>query len=820
MRASHWLLGHWAFLWACLLAGGRACPMGPVLRDLNSSHYQPAPKPDEGVGFISGFVQSFLGTVQPNPFPKELLLELINDANAVSMQETVKKVLSYEVGFLVCAAIGILYIVLMPLVGLFFACCRCCGNCGGRMYQEQTKSINCRRRGLYWALLVITIITLAGNICLFRSNQSLAFSVRYSMMQSDSTLDNLQTYLAAVPQEVDVVVDKSILTVDEVRNRLDDIGHLLGEDLKKALGSSLNPALDSVRNFSQVVNRTIQLLGQLNSTQQQLRPELDALEANLTATRDRISRTLKLPDCQGCEPMQQDLAMLTLDTRFSIPQLSELQSAADAVEKADLGSRLKEGEELLDSLPERVTNKTKDTVQKVKQQLAEIDTQISQLSKDVPLDALADVSTKLEDVRGYIHKYSPEVKMAERNGWIVGLILSCLVLLVVLCNVLGLLLGPIGLKPKADPTHRSSTAHCGGTFLMAGVGFSFLFSWLFMIVVLVLFLLGGNVYTVVCKPWHNQQLLQILDTPGLIPGFQLSGALGLKTNLTIAEVYDDCRQNSPLWTTLSLEEIINLNDFLNVSKYTAEIQQLFQQNEITLPAITLLSPETQAQLRSFSSRAGSMDFSHAKQQLNNITRTNLNSTADKLDSFAANQSSTTVRGQLQQEAAEIRSIQGHFERSVLPRVRDLNTTVLLLEAKASEVNKTVGVVLSTVNAAQDFLDRNSSQVVKSVTQAFLDCQIGYVTAFADWANKTITGQLGRCGPLAGAVDAAEVMVCSYLAESLNAFWFSLGWCMIFLIPSIILSVKLAKFYRRMTYTDAFENHILMNHIPQASMKPY
>lgn len=70
------------------------------------------------------------------------------------------QVLVYEVGFLVCAAIGMLYIALMPIVGLFLACCRCCGNCGGKMYQKQTSSIHCRRRTLYWATFVTTVIIL------------------------------------------------------------------------------------------------------------------------------------------------------------------------------------------------------------------------------------------------------------------------------------------------------------------------------------------------------------------------------------------------------------------------------------------------------------------------------------------------------------------------------------------------------------------------------------------------------------------------------------------------------------------------------------
>lgn len=70
------------------------------------------------------------------------------------------QVLLYEVGFLVCAAIGIVYIILMPLVGFCLACCRCCGHCGGHMYQKQTKAVHCHRRGFYWATLLTTLVIL------------------------------------------------------------------------------------------------------------------------------------------------------------------------------------------------------------------------------------------------------------------------------------------------------------------------------------------------------------------------------------------------------------------------------------------------------------------------------------------------------------------------------------------------------------------------------------------------------------------------------------------------------------------------------------
>lgn len=45
-------------------------------------------------------------------------------------------------------------------------------------------------------------------------------------------------------------------------------------------------------------------------------------------------------------------------------------------------------------------------------------------------------------------------------------------------------------------------------------------------------------------------------------------------------------------------------------------------------------------------------------------------------------------------------------------------------------------------------------------------------------------------------------VCVYALQ--NTFWFGLGGCCLFLIPSIIMSVKLAKFYRRMDTEDVFE----------------
>ncbi|XP_041921901.1 prominin-2 [Alosa sapidissima] len=799
------------------------CPSQDTPKTLSEPRYVPLPNLDLDTGFMTGIVHSFLGLVQPNPFPKDLLVRLVEDTTQITNQEMIQEMLRYEIGFLVCVAIGVLYIVLMPLVGFCFACCRCCGNCGGHMYQEQTKSITCRRRGLYWATLIITLVILAGNICMFASNESTKKSVEKTPQRLNTTLTNLNMYLTAVPEQITSVVNKSSQTVDTVSNNLNDIGPLLGREIQKGLEGPLNPALESVRSLALEVDRTSIELNHLNSSLGQLQSELAVLQANLTAVRDRINATLQKPACFGCSGLQSELEQLPVDTTLNTPDLSEFQSAVDKAQEANLESVVKEGKDFFDTIPKRVTNETKDTVQSVKNKLDSIKTQISQVTNDIPLSTLEEISQEITTAQGYVDLYSPDVENAEKYRWIVGVILCCLILLVVVCNLLGLLMGPAGLKPKADPTERSGTADCGGTFFMAGVGFSFLFSWIFMLLVLILFLVGGNSYTLICKPWRDQELYQFIDTPGLIPGFNLSESLGLKTQLTLSNIISDCNENKSLWITLHLDELIDLNEFLNVSKYTEEIRQSFENTNISISTVTLLSPDIVAQLESFSGQAESVNFNSAIDQINTFSTfgANLTTIADKLEQLADVQPDPGVEAELRQEAIDMRSISNEFNDTIKPQLQEVKSSAELLSATASQINETVGGVLQKVGAAQNFLNSNTSQIVKNESRDFLDCQLTFFTAFADWANITITQKLGQCGPVAQAVNSAETIVCTHLVESLNAFWFSLGWCMLFLIPSIILSVKLAKFYRRMKETDFFENPIPLTTFPRAAMmKPY
>ncbi|XP_043111926.1 prominin-2 isoform X2 [Puntigrus tetrazona] len=797
------------FLWTSV-SGQPSCPIESNRTDLQTSYEIPT-KLNFNSAFMSPIVHSFLGSVQPNPFPKDLLITMIKNKFST---DRVKEVLLYEIGFLVCVAIGILYIVLMPLIGLIFACCRCCGNCGGRMQQKQTTNIHCKRRSLYLATFFITVLILAGNVCMFLSSTNASETVMRSPKEATDILENVKGYLNTIPKQIEQVTNESYVTVDIVKNNLNETGPLLGKLIQNGLKGPLDPAFNSITEIAQVINGTSSELLKLNKTLELLKPKVDVLKANLSAVRQRINNTLHMSDCVNCTSQLPELDKLSLEGSLDFPDQNDLRSAVDKAINADVIGQANKGRDFFDSIPAKVKNETRLSVQVALFQLETLKTQISGVTKGLPLDVLKTISAPLTEIQKSITSVSPHIEKSSQISLAVGLVLSCLILLVVICNFLGLLLGVAGLNPKDNPSERSSTSNCGGIFFMAGVGFSFLVSWIFMLVVLILFIVGGNTYTLVCKPWQNQELFQLIDTPGLIPGFNLSTALNLNTNLNIANVYSDCQKNKPLWTTFHLNEIFDLNSKLDVSQYTHEIDQTFEGAQINIANITILSPEVKSQLNNFSSSASNMKFSNIIQQINDVSGTNLSSVAESLDILAGKQSNQAIKNELLREASDLRDIQTGVTSNIMPLLLELNTTIKNLSVVAAQITAAVGNVFIKVGYAQDVLNYNISQIVKAESRAFIDCQLKIFQTFLYWVNKTITERVGRCRPAAAAVDRSEELVCKHLVESLNAFWLSLGWCMMFLIPSIILSVKLAKYYRRMK-----NNKFMMNPFPKAHLKP-
>ncbi|KAM6390043.1 prominin-1-A-like isoform 2-T2 [Pluvialis apricaria] len=774
------------------------------LGNLSQPAYGPGLEaPGSSTPGLVGMVHGFLRLVQPNTLPIELIADFVQSQNKEDIQEQVHEMLLYELGFLVCVAIGLLFIILVPLVGCCFCCCRCCGNCGGRMYQKQGRRMGCRRRVLWASVLLVSALLLAGDVCAFISNTRFSQAVHGTFPNVNNTLDNVHTYLASIPKEINFIIDKSDVPLGHTNRSLQDIGPNLGGMIVSRIRSSTDGALGSLQSLLQEMATLAAAFSSIAGTRSQLEGLQSNYSQRLASLRDDLNQTLQ--QCgRPCGNVSLDGLAFSAD--FSrIPSVEKQLKALNDVSGSSIMADLEKVNSTLDTTPAKVQEQSHDAVTKAQDQLGLIRQEIRSLQEQLPLqDVEENVGAIVGDATSMLERYRELIISVDGLRWRFCVFLCCVVLLVVLCNVVGLLLGPLGLKESVLPTQRSSLSNAGGNFFMAGVGFSFIFSWLLMLLVLITFVLGGNIYVLVCDSWHSQQLFQLLDTPGLIPGFNLSELLGQEGGTAnFSEMYRQCQRDAALWQTLHLDQSVSLDELLNISQYTGEISTAFEKVNITLSPISLLS-QSQRDLLLNASRAGQPpDFTDTLEQLDqNMTKGSLLDLATKLEQLA-DKAGVNVKEKLKDGARSLRKLDQEMKMSFSGPLQSLKENIHSAQSRADLLKAQTDVALDKASKTQEFLEKETANIIKNETWAFLEELLDLFETYISWAKSRLREDVARCKPIAQTLDNMEVIACNYILDSLNAFWFSLGWCTIFLLPSIILAVRLAKFYRRMDVADVY-----------------
>ncbi|KFZ56818.1 Prominin-2, partial [Antrostomus carolinensis] len=167
-------------------------------------------------------------------------------------------------------------------------------------------------------------------------------------------------------------------------------------------------------------------------------------------------------------------------------------------------------------------------------------------------------------------------------------------------NVTGMALGTHGLSKREDPSDYECRGEAGAKFLLLGVGLAFLFSWLLILLVFATFLVGGNIQTLVCRNWVNQEIYKFIDTPGnLPPSMNLTRQLNLRRDSNLSATYRECKNGAGLWEVLQLDRSYDLDEHLKTSKYTADFQKRLSDFTARLGDVRLLRSEGRQDLETF-----------------------------------------------------------------------------------------------------------------------------------------------------------------------------------------------------------------------------
>ncbi|XP_049591536.1 prominin-2 isoform X1 [Syngnathus scovelli] len=687
---------------------------------------------DKSGSFMSRTVSDFIKVVQPKDFPEDLIKKFATNWTKLKIQDVKDDIMEYERGFVVCTVIGILYIFLMPTVGSMMACCRCAGWCGGDMYQKQSSAIFIRRRNLYWSTVIVTIFLFAGNMCMFGSYREFQGRLNLTESRINDTFDNLKDYINNLPKQISHVADQSKELVDRLPKKIKESDAELQSQL---FGD--NSAFDAHGELLKVLDTVLSL-----------KEELDTETKNVETKFNKVQENL---------PTSQKVTGMSFSSGQGATLTTTLNDAKKKLNDNNPTTKI-------DEFKGTLKNLNFDQLDSVKEQIT---TQMN-MKKFFDIDMLLN---PVDKVQMKLSKYMPWMDHVDSIWWRVCISLSFAVLVVVLCNVLGLILGRIGLEEPQEPTKRSSIANCGGISFMVGASWSFLFSWLLMLPVTLLLLVGGNVHALVCRPWSSGEMLEII--PRLVPQLDLAKVLKVNVKLNPSDIYKDCGKNMSLWHTLHLEDGpgAQINKYLDISEHNSKIDDVIK--GINIPTISLDFDFDSASLNQKPQKIDTSQLDTKITELNTLANTPHNPQAETL----------------RKAAEDLTEIKNDIENKISPKIDRISDNIEVIKKK-----------IETMKGMADILKDTTK--IKDVLKKFL---VDEMTHILGCIGSQVKEEFGRCGPLSEVLDSAHTVLCLYLVSSLNAFWFSLGWCLIFFIPSIILSMKLAKYYRRMKHTEPKRN---------------
>ncbi|KFO25783.1 Prominin-1 [Fukomys damarensis] len=802
------------------------------------------------IAVLFQMVRSFVHVVQPYNFPEDIVRKIIQKKFEPSADYD--KVASYEVGIIICAVLGLLFVILMPVVGYFFCLCRCCNKCGGEMHQRQKHSGPFRRKYFALSLLAISVIISIGILFGFLASLQVRTWIQRTQNLADSNLKDLRTLLNQTPKQIDYILAQFNTTKDKGFSDLDNINKLLGGKIHDRLRPKVIPVLDEIKAMVTAVRETKEALEGVDSSVQSLRQGSQQLNSSLTSVKNDMENTLQDNEC-FVEPGQQTCESIrgTLGQLESSPGLGQLPSVdpelknIDNILANDLEGLANQGYAAFDDIPEKVKNQTEAVIQDVKNVLNGISSNINSLTKQIPIqDTLSNFTGYINDTESYIHQTLPKLEDYDSYWWLGSLITCFLLSLTVVFFYLGVLCGVCGYDKRATPTSRGCVSNTGGVFLMvnllgppapprspfpaseaapvpfsttvgmqghvgpfqtlqgplpawslyllflsqrglvlsrteqqveqalaSGVGLAFLFCWLLMTLVVLTFVVGVNMEKLVCEPYANRKLFQVLDTPFLLNEeweYYLSGLVLKKPNvkLTFEQVYSDCKNDKGIYTSLKLENRFNISEELDIQEHTGNILSEFENLNVNLDNIVLLDAEGRKNLQAFAT-SGIQDIDY--------------------DTFLA-QPPGNVKDGLRTHAQTLRGI---HHQQVLP-----------MEQSLEKVNK----VLVSLDSAQNFVANNISSIIVDETKKYGQIILGHFERYLQWVKDAVTKKMVSCKPVANALDSAiNVVLCGYIVHPLNLFWFGIGQATTLLLPAVIFAVKLAKYYRRMDSEDVYDD---------------
>lgn len=732
---------------------------------------------DRIVSYVCTVTNLFLEkVVQRNRLTKmESVVDMSNVfALHASLKTSWREWTTYLIGFVILFALFLVLGIVTLFFDIIYLYCCFRGNCGAVNSTKSEETESSSKACTIVCSVALTLVAaglIVGGIAMFTTNETIRAELSVNLFDSLlKGVDRITEYLDLTVRDVNDTVFGGFLRLE------DAVFGVLQNAPMKATETVANSTLGVLSTLNQLRNFTRQLdtlqrnfLDSQNLTQ--------GFSRHTSKITDALNNTIVrgLLDLCGalCNPIKRFLQESSSGGGFSFGALnigSALQATGDS-NGLDLlvNNSLKQltwVEMLMNSTMSLAIKGLKITAKGVEFGLSTLVSNLNQTLRGVVNVA------QIRDLVFIYKKLKLYKLVTEITYWFL-FTLASIVGIIVLLDLFGLMMGWC-LPSNHDPTSGTKckcSKSIGSHLLKAGISLTFVFYWIFALLVASLFISGGPIHTEVCRNIvhmdhpDSSSVLSIFD--GWAVGFQKLSPLRIKP----FKVYSVCQNDRPIYEAIELPQIVNFSQVTDSSMFMVKnMSTLFGGATGKLPGVNLAGPDLTAVLGTLTSGLGESSFNFTKI----YAMIEGNSMINDLASSLQNSSDSVLRRIYEQNVKPL--LDGRDRFLTLMR----SAEAILSQISFSNVTRTLA---------------KADAIMKSAIPTFLNSTASSISVEIEkYINGVVNNlglELGRCRPIHIALKTVVDALCVDLLYPINGFWFGLGWCTLFLIPNVFLSMYLA-----------------------------
>lgn len=746
-------------------------------------------------------VKKFLHLIKSDNETLPLIIDYVEGKEHFHLPDSLLTLAKMNTAFLVLVGIGITYVVAMLFSGLFFLCCRYCGRCGAKDSQRQRSSLGCWRTTHKFCLVVMIAFLVVPFICMCIINEHMKQSLPSAKSNATEVFTILIDYANETQDEISRFAKKmeepnsdeklhSLFQAKFASPLKEAISELLSEERLDEIKSIVNWLIAIKENYTEVTDTT-----SLSSAMQELKDKIGNIRQLIGNYCPDSNSELCSYDFKPLpvERINIEHDMARIENEFEkLVKYSDLQDVVDKIQNNTMLSdvfseKSKDLRKLADDLKPQRKEEFEKIVKKINLTIDEIKLNLGYAKKTVD-NALV------------------ETDSYEIYRWWAMFGIALLLIIPVVFLVLGLICGCCGYEKDRHPTKRSSVSNCGGCCLILAVYCFFLIASILMLLTVGLFVAGGNLEIFVCAPLYQDELTILDQVKERVAALQTDD---LK-NIVPSKILKECQEDQPIFQVLDLPALASDNTTLS-----EHIRAKLEASDISPGLRKTIYQKTDEIKKYFDNFTEALNLTEMKDFPELLQSTSKNTKA------TISEFSDVVKSSLGKDGSDPERLE-ELNKFVSQLLRDINDWEMKLNNLSStlkHISEEADFYKDKIRQLREDLNEIEQKLPVMVEKHLLQFTVGYVEDIVQKFKSSI----GRCNPIWVSFDTARTVVCQFVVNPVNGYWFGLGWSLLFIIPTIIFAVKLSRHYIKMKYDDDIYIHDSGEAVPLEEMnrsKPF